>query len=51
MQFCTDNGGILAEPRRKRETRAINNKIRKHAGNENYWIGKLLHTNELLNYI
>lgn len=39
QQFCTDNGGHLAEPRSKKETKVINNKIEKHAGGESYWIG------------
>jgi len=39
QKFCTDNGGILAEPRSSKETRAINNKIERHGNGENYWIG------------
>jgi hypothetical protein len=39
FQFCADNGGMLAEPRRKKETNVINKMIKKHAGDESYWIG------------
>jgi len=38
-QFCEDNGGKLAEPRRMRETNVINKMISKEAGGSNYWIG------------
>jgi len=42
MQFCEANGGKLAEPRRERETNAINRMIKKDAVDDvdkNYWIG------------
>jgi len=39
QQFCEENGGTLAEPRRARETNVINRMINKEAGNNNYWIG------------
>merc|ERR1712136_293228 len=37
QQFCADYGGFLAEPRSKKETKIINNKIEKHADGTNYW--------------
>ena len=39
QQFCKDNGGKLAEPRRKIETNAINRIINEEAGGMSYWIG------------
>jgi len=46
QQFCADNGGFLAEPRSKKETKIINNKIEKHADGTNYWIGLTDRANE-----
>ena len=47
FQFCEDNGGKLAEPRRMRETNVINKMINKEAGGENYWIGKSIFNNNI----
>jgi len=45
-QFCTDNGGMLVEPRTKRETRVINKLINRKAGDDSYWIGLTDQENE-----
>jgi len=46
QQFCADNGGHLAEPRSKKETKVINNKIDRFGSNVNYWIGLTDRANE-----
>jgi len=46
QQFCEENGGKLAEPRRQRETNVINRMINKEAGESNYWIGLTDNDNE-----
>ena len=43
LQFCENNGGILAEPRSASEMSAIRSLLRKTEG-YNYWIGNLLNT-------
>ena len=41
FQFCEENGGMLVEPRRNKETRKINKMINKLAGDKSYWTGML----------
>ena len=42
IQFCRENGGMLAEPRSNRQNRIINKMINNNRDDTNYWIGNLI---------
>jgi len=45
-EFCEENGGMLVEPRTRRQTRVINKMIKKLAGDKSYWTGLTDKANE-----